>query len=356
MRVVFRADASRWIGAGHVSRCLALADELAGHGAAVEFLCRDLPGHGGRSLGRSGHGVRWLPPVPDSGITGVDAQEVDAGACATLLHGDAPVDWLVVDHYGLDARWERMMVPYARHLMVIDDLANRDHDCDLLLDHNFLAGYEQRYATRVPSRCRLLLGPRYALFRPEFDAVRGHGTPASPPPWRLLVSFGGSDPSGETEKALHGLMGLVRPDLAIDVIVGEQNPRHEAILTLAACLPGAVVHVQPGNMAEIVAAAHLAIGACGVSALERCYLGVPQLVIVVVDNQVAAAAALTEAGAVVSLDASEEMDAGDIAAAVAGLLAHPERRAGIAAGCRALFPLQAPPGRRLIAETMRALS
>ncbi len=355
MRVVFRADASNLIGAGHVSRCLALADELAGHGASVEFLCRDLPGHGGMSLARSGHGVHWLPPVPETGDAAGGAQEEDARACAGLLDGNAPADWLIVDHYGLDSHWERAMAPHARHLMVIDDLANRDHDCDLLLDHNFVAGYEQRYAARVPSRCRLLLGPRHALFRPEFDAVRGHRTPALPPPWRLLVSFGGSDPTGETEKTLHGLMRLARPDLAIDVIVGEQNPRREAIRALAAGLPGAVVHVQPGNMAEIVAAAHLAIGACGVSALERCYLGVPQLVIVVADNQVASAAALAQAGVVVSLRASEEVDAGNIAAAVAELLDHPERLAGITAGCRALFPMSAPPGRRLIAETMLAM-
>jgi UDP-2,4-diacetamido-2,4,6-trideoxy-beta-L-altropyranose hydrolase len=356
MRVIFRADASSRIGAGHVSRCLALADELAGHGASVGFLCRDLPGHGGMSLARSGLGVRWLPPMPDSGNTAVDVQEEDARACATQLLGDAPADWLVVDHYGLDARWERAMAPYTRHLMVIDDLANRDHDCDILLDHNFVAGYGQRYAARVPTRCRLLLGPRYALFRPEFDAVRGHRAPPLPPPWRLLVSFGGSDPTGETEKALHGLMGLARRDLAIDVIVGEQNPRREGILALAAGLPGAVVHVQPGNMAEIVAAAHLAIGACGVSALERCYLGVPQLVIVVVDNQVASAAALAEAGVVVSLGASEDVEAHHIAATVADLLVQPERLAGMVAGCHALFPSDAPPGRQLITERMLAMT
>lgn len=356
MRVIFRADASSRIGAGHVSRCLALADELAGHGACVEFLCRDLPGHGGMSLARSGHGVRWLPPMPDWGDTAVDVQEEDARACTTLLRGEVPADWLIVDHYGLDVRWERMMASHARHLMVIDDLANRDHDCDILLDHNFVAGYAQRYAARVPSRCHLLLGPRHALFRPEFDAVRGHRAPPSSPPWRLLVSFGGSDPTGETEKTLHGLLGLARQDLAIDVIVGEQNTRLEAIRALAAGLPGAVVHVQPGNMAEIVVAAHLAIGACGVSALERCYLGVPQLVIVVVDNQVASAAALAEAGAVVSLGASEKVDARHIAAAVADLLGQPGRLAGITAGCRALFPMQAPPGRQLIAEAMLAMS
>lgn len=356
MRVVFRADASNHIGAGHVSRCLALADELAGHGASVGFLCRDLPGNAGISLERSGYGVDWLPPVPNSGHAAGDANEEDAKACSLMLDGEAQADWLIVDHYGLDARWERMMASHARHLMVIDDLANRDHDCDILLDHNFVAGYEQRYAARVPTRCCLLLGPRYALFRPEFDAVRARREPRTPPPRHLLVSFGGSDPTRETEKTLHALHALARPDLAIDVVVGEQNPHSEAIRALAARVPGAVVHVQPRNMAEIVAAADLAIGACGVSALERCYLGVPQLVIVVVDNQAASAAALAEIGAVVSLGATGEVDTSHIAAAFSGCLDHPERLAGIVAGCHALFPTDAPPGRQLIAERMLAMT
>lgn len=354
MRVVFRADASDRIGAGHVSRCLALADELAGRGASVRFLCRDLPGHAGMSLSRSGYRVDWLADVPDADQPG--GQEADARACAGMLDRAAPADWLIVDHYRLDAPWERAMRPYAGHVMAIDDLANRAHACDVLLDHNFVAGYEQRYAPHVPAHCLCLLGPRYALLRPEFDAARGHRKPPMAPPRRLLVSFGGSDPTGETEKTLEALLGLARPGLACDVIVGEQNPRGEAIRALAARVPGAVVHVQPRNLAEIVAAADLAIGACGVSALERCYLGVPQLVVVVVDNQAASALALAGIGAVVSLGHAQAVDAAAIAAALSGILDRPERLAGIVAGCRALFPVGAPPGRRLIVDRMLALA
>lgn len=354
MRVVFRADASERIGAGHVSRCLALAEELAGRGASVRFLCRDLPGHAGMSLARSGYRVDWLADLPEPDQPG--GQEADAGACAGFLAGATPADWLIVDHYRLGAPWEQAMRPHARHVMAIDDLANRAHACDVLLDHNFVAGYEQRYAAHVPANCLCLLGPRYVLLRPEFDVARAQRKPLVTPPRRLLVSFGGSDPTGETGKTLEALLSLGRPDLASDVIVGEQNPRCEAIRALAARVPGAVVHVQPNNMAEIVAAADLAIGACGVSALERCYLGVPQLVIVVVDNQEASALALAGIGAVVSLGQSQAVDVAAIAAGLSGILDHPERLAGIAAGCRALFPLQAPPGRRLIVDRMLALA
>lgn len=356
MRVVFRADASNRIGAGHVSRCQALADELAGRGASIRFLCRDLPGHAGSNLTREGYGVDWLSVLPESGDTGDNDQDEDAAACARYLDRDAPADWLIVDHYGLDARWERAMRTHVRRLLVIDDLADRPHECDLLLDHNFVANYEQRYAAHVPAHCQLLLGPRYALFRPEFDVARGYRNPRQAVSRRLLISFGGSDPTGETEKTLEALQRLARLDLVSDVIVGEQNPRQEDIRILAARVPGATVHVQPGNMAEIVVAADLAIGACGVSALERCYLGVRQLVIVVVDNQVASASALAEAGAIVSLGTSAEVDASRIAAALADVLDHPQRLAGIAAGCRALFPLQAPPGRQLIVDRMLAAS
>ena len=354
MRVVFRADASDRIGAGHISRCLALADELASRHASARFLCRDLPGHAGMSLARRGYQVDWLAAYPESGHG--SGQEADASACARFLDREEPPDWLILDHYHLDAPWERAMRPYARHLMVIDDLANRAHTCDVLLDHNFVADYEHRYAAYVPDHCLCLLGPRYALLRPEFDQARAHRSPLMVPPRRLLVSFGGSDPTGETEKALEGLLKLARPDLVSDVIVGEQNPRSEAIRTLAARVPGAVVHIQPRNMAEIVAAADLAIGACGVSALERCYLGVPQLIIAVVDNQVASALALGEIGAVVSLGRSREVNAAGIAAALSGVLDHPERLAGLVSACRKLFPSQEPPGRQLIVDRMMALA
>lgn len=354
MRAVFRADASNRIGAGHISRCLALADELAGRGVSVRFLCRDLPGHAGMSLSRSGYRLDWLPALPDSDHA--SGQEEDANASARFLDRKDPPDWLIVDHYCLDAPWEQAMRPYARHVMAIDDLANRAHACDVLLDHNFVADYEHRYAAYVPDHCLCLLGPRYALLRSEFDAARAHRSPLLATPRRLLVSFGGSDPTGETEKTLHALLKLARPDLVSDVIVGEQNPRSEAIRALAQRVPGAMVHLQPKNMAEVVAEADLAIGACGVSALERCYLGVPQLVIVVVDNQVASALALAEIGAVVSIGHSREVDADAIAAALSGVLDHPEWRARIVSGCQELFPAQAPPGRQLIVDRMLALA
>lgn len=353
MRAVFRVDASNHIGAGHISRCLALADELAGRGVTVRFLCRDLPGHAGMSLSRSGYQVDWLPAFPD--FNSVRGQEEDANASVRFLDKNDPADWLIVDHYCLDAPWERAMRPYVRHLMAIDDLANRAHACDVLLDHNFVADYEHRYMAYVPDHCLCLVGPRYALLRPEFDTARVQRKNRIASPRRLLVSFGGSDPTGETEKTLDALLLLSRSGLASDVIVGEQNPRSEAIHSLAARVPGAVVHVQPRNLAEIVATADLAIGACGVSALERCYIGVPQLVIVVVDNQVASALALAEIGAVVFLGYSQEVDAAAIAASLTGVLDHPERLAGIVAGCRQLFPLQAPPGRQLIVDRMLSL-
>src|SRR5690606_13678349 len=85
--------------------------------------------------------------------------------------GSRPPAWLVVDHYAIDARWHRHLRPACIHLLAIDDLADRNHDSDLLLDQNLGRGPVD-YQGLVPSRCTLLTGPKYALLRPQFRARR----------------------------------------------------------------------------------------------------------------------------------------------------------------------------------------
>lgn len=170
MRVLIRTDASVEIGSGHLMRCLTLADQLRSEDSAVAFACRDLPGGLFDLLQTHGYRYARLP----SATPGSNAQQDDAEAtleAAEKLFPDG-LDWLVVDHYGLDATWERMLRPHVRKLMVIDDLANRPHDCDLLLDQNYYRDLDRRYHGLVPEQCITLLGPTYVLLRPEFADAR----------------------------------------------------------------------------------------------------------------------------------------------------------------------------------------
>ncbi|MGI9204996.1 MAG: UDP-2,4-diacetamido-2,4,6-trideoxy-beta-L-altropyranose hydrolase, partial [Woeseiaceae bacterium] len=185
MNVVFRTDASFAIGAGHLFRCMALAEELVRRGATVLFVCRTLEGHLGDEVRRRGLAVEMLPaqasnPGSDANVDSgdhnlslevnwqKDAQETRDVVAAL---GKKP-EWLIVDHYGLDSRWEEQLYGVALRIMVIDDLANRDHNCDLLLDQNLYTDADSRYIDRLPSHCRQLLGPRFTLLRSEFKKRR----------------------------------------------------------------------------------------------------------------------------------------------------------------------------------------
>jgi UDP-2,4-diacetamido-2,4,6-trideoxy-beta-L-altropyranose hydrolase len=286
MKIAFRADASITIGTGHVMRCLTLADRLQEDGVSARFLCRPLDGHLGERITARGHDLAWLPVRESLARDAEDSLEA--------LADEAPWDWLVVDHYGLDAAWERVMRGAAKKVMAIDDLADRTHDCDLLLDQNLQE--PGRYSGLVPDACQILIGPRYALLRPQFAAARQGLRPREGKVKRLLVLFGGTDAGGATLKALAAIQLLGRPDLAVDVVVGQANPHRAAIEAACRALPGATLHCQVGDMASLMTAADLFVGAGGTSSWERCCLGLPALVISIADNQIAQSVALAEAG------------------------------------------------------------
>ncbi|MDO8343828.1 MAG: UDP-2,4-diacetamido-2,4,6-trideoxy-beta-L-altropyranose hydrolase, partial [Cellvibrio sp.] len=210
-------------------------------------------------------------------------QEQDAQATIQAL-SDQSWDSLVVDHYALDARWENALRGTARQIMVIDDIADRQHDCDVLLDQNFYADMQTRYAGKVPSHCQLLLGPRYALLRDEFRRFRDQVKPHTGADKRILVFFGGVDADNYTGIAIKALAELAVKELHVDVVIGAQHPRL-AEIEAACAVQGYVCHVQTSRMAELMVNADLAIGAGGSATWERCCLGLPALAFCTADNQ-----------------------------------------------------------------------
>jgi UDP-2,4-diacetamido-2,4,6-trideoxy-beta-L-altropyranose hydrolase len=287
MKAAFRVDSSVSIGTGHVMRCLVLANALKRSGAQALFVARDLPGHIGAQAVAAGHELALLPAAGE-----------DAGQTLAALRARGAWDWLVVDHYGLDEAWEHQLRRVARRVFVVDDLADRRHDCDLLLDAGTYASPGQRYAGLVPDGSVTLLGPKYALLRPEFVEARFRARPRDGRVARLLVSFGGTDPTRQTASALEGIRLAEPRPAAIDVVVGSSNPDAAGIARLCAQLPGAKLHVQPSNMGELMEAADLCIGAGGLAAWERCAIGLPSVVTMVAGNQRAALQYLAERGCV----------------------------------------------------------
>lgn len=293
MRVLFRADASTPMGTGHVMRCLALAQVLRDRGASCAFLSTEQPGHLLEHIRERGFEATALPA----------AAATDPARTLAALRGDT-VDWLVVDHYALDAPWERGLRPACRRLLAIDDLADRPHDCDLLLDQN-VGRSADAYRHLVPAACRVLAGPAHAVLRPEFAELRAASLARRPTAAarKLLVTLGGSDPQDMSSRVLDALAGCaLPPDFAITVVMGAKAPHLASVRAAASRLPWPTeVVVNASDMAQRMAQSDLAIGAAGTTALERCCLGLPSLVLILADNQRPGAVALAAAGAAVLL-------------------------------------------------------
>lgn len=317
MKVFFRTDASVTIGSGHLMRCLTLADELRKRGAEISFICREHPSSLNDLLEAKGYPVLRLDEptqayavrpgdVAHAAWLGVTWEHDAADTIAALR--EVKPDWLIVDHYAIDRRWEEEVRPHVGKMMVVDDLADRSHDCDLLLDQNLYQGMEKRYDGLVPETCQQLVGPKYALLRPEFTEARKGLRQRDGHVRRVLVFFGGVDPTNETEKALLALTGITDRKFRVDVVVGGGNPRKEQIKAICEAHGGFAFHCQIDNMAELMAAADLAIGAGGTATWERCAVGLPALVVAVAENQRELAVCGAEAGLFFYLGTADSVD------------------------------------------------
>lgn len=335
MRVAFRADASHDIGTGHVMRCLTLAEGLQGRGADIRFVSRHLPEGLEGMVKAMGFGFRRLAPGISVGPLGGLAhaswlgtsQEADARQTLQAL-SDQAWDWVVVDHYALDRQWETPLRQVARRILAIDDLADRPHDCDLLLDQNLYGDMDTRYAGKVPHQARLLLGPRYALLRQAFRDLRPAARPRQGPVGRILVFFGGVDAPNLTGRAIQALAALGHPGLQVDVVIGSQHPCRAEIA--AECLAlGYRCHVQTDRMADLMREADLALGASGSASWERCCLGLPACLVTMAENQVAIARGLDEAGAAIWLGDLETCTEAVLRRQLLGLFDQRERLAAV---------------------------
>lgn len=319
-RIVFRTDASIQIGTGHVMRCLTLADALRVRGAESLFICRPHMGHLLELIAQRGHHVIALPALPVTDSTpasdpahahwlGTDWAR-DAEDTRTALAAEPMADWLVVDHYALDQRWERALRPTCRHLMVMDDLADRPHACDLLLDPS-LGRTSADYAVLLPESATLLLGPQHALLRPEFAELRAESLArrTNPQLRHLLITMGGVDKDNATGRLLDALDACpLPPDLRITVVMGPHAPWLEHVQERAGRMHRPT-HILVGvrDMARLMTDADLAIGAAGGTSWERCCLGLPSIMLVLAENQYSVATPLQNAGAAIAAQGPTEV-------------------------------------------------
>lgn len=304
MIFVFRVDASVQMGTGHVMRCLTLATVLKKRGATCYFICRDLMGHLVEKIEKLGFYVSIIGNdrdketidyvLPDNiqplfhadwlGTT----QMQDAQDCIPILVNLKP-DWLIVDHYALDHHWQSSVAPYHDKLMVIDDLGDRVHIADLLLDQNYGATF-QKYQGKVPATCKLLTGSKFALLRPEFSQWRQYSLNRryeNNSVNSILVTLGGADPDNYTTQILKQLSEIyLHAETKVTVVMGVTAPHLATVKYQSSLMPvDTKVITDVSNMAELMSHADLAIGAAGATTWERCCLGLPTIQLVTAENQ-----------------------------------------------------------------------
>ena len=327
MNIVFRVDSSIQIGTGHAMRCLTLAKELRKK-ANVQFICRKHKGSLVKQIKSKGFVVYELNDAVlkknANELSIVDwlgtTQKQDVQDCAPILEKIKP-DWVIVDHYGIDKFWQNNLKKYYNKLLVIDDLANREHNCDLLLDQNFYKDKNLRYKKLVPSKCKTLLGPRYALLREEFlttsSNLRDKGLN------KILVYFGGSDIKNNTLKVLQAIKFCKQANISVDVVIGPDSPYKKDVLNFSLSMKNTICFDFVENMAEMMSNSDLYIGSAGTTTWERCCMGLPSIVIGIAENQIQPMKAMELAGMTFFLGSEESVNSADISMALDNILETP---------------------------------
>ena len=322
---VFRADASFEIGTGHVMRCLALSARMRDEGFDAIFICRELHGDLCRMIHENGFRVHRLREPRRA--NGSIRPDVDADMRATrafLRRLRSTPEWLIVDHYQLDVSWEQGLRPAVKKMMVIDDVPARKHACDILIDQNCYDEMRERYKSLVPSRCRMLLGPDFALLRPEFVAAREHARTRDGKVKRVMVFMGGSDPTKQTLKVLDAFRLLNWGELSFDILIGINNPHRSEIESMASVLPGSICHFNASNVSTLMAGADLYVGSPGIATWERCCVGLPSLIMTTHEAQVETAAYLHSRKISLYMGESLMLTAERIAASIRSAISNPE--------------------------------
>lgn len=290
MRVAIRVDAGPVIGGGHAMRCLTLADALVARGAKIIFVTAAMPEDLKRRIASCGHKLVTIRPSSEQQREGEYWHERPLSEVAQKLDAVESecvgnVDWLVVDHYLLDYRWHRAARSFCRHVLVVDDLANRALDCDVVLDQTF--GRESAdYRALVPDSATILSGAEYALLRPEFSRERPTALrrrSASREVRRILISLGTTDPNSITGTIVENVIAM--GPCSIDVVIGPQATSLPRLRALAGQDSRLTLHIGTKRMAELMRDADLAIGAPGTTTWERCCLGLPAIALVLAENQ-----------------------------------------------------------------------
>ncbi|WP_081859161.1 UDP-2,4-diacetamido-2,4,6-trideoxy-beta-L-altropyranose hydrolase [Desulfohalovibrio reitneri] len=337
-----RADAGPDIGAGHVMRCLALAQAWQARGGEAVFVGRIASD---RLAARIEYeGFAHMPHAPGS-------EAEDIRATLEMLDGAASgAAWLALDGYGFGPSWQDALRETPHRLLVLDDTASLEaYAADVVLNQNIFARQGDYPA---PPATLVLAGLRFALLREEFTALPCR--PAEPEAaTEILVTMGAGDPDNVTATVLEGL-ARAGSSLRVTVVAGPANPHRAELERMLAQGPlrGEVITAD-ADMADRMRRAHLCVSAAGSTCWELACVGAPSLLITVADNQRGIAAGLAEAGAALDLGGHADLTPERVAEALSPLLGDAAARTAMSSSARHLVDGK---GAERVAGLMAAMS
>ena len=313
MNIIFRVDASLQMGTGHVMRCLTLAQVLKDNGTDAEFICRKHEGDLIDKIRSSGFVVHELRVFEEIEFDNKLAhshwlgatQQQDGDDCINILKAEK-LDWLIVDHYALDEQWQKRLKPYYEKLMVIDDLADREHQCDLLLDQNLVVDMNSRYNHLVNNSCHRLLGPKFSLLQPIYGKLHGSANKRMLIK-RIIISFGGCDNHNLTELFIRALVNLNIVDIHVDVVLSKSSPNFKSVKNRVKGYLNIHLYSDLPSLAELMANSDLFIGASGATTWERLCLRLPSIVTTLAHNQEAVAHELHSKGLIHLIGSNQDV-------------------------------------------------
>ena len=285
-----RVDASPEIGIGHIMRCLTLAQELKNNFDKIIFLTRKDSGDFTETIMKNEFEVIFIPTNNDSDIIK-----------NIVTTNSENKNFLLIDHYDVDSNFESSLKNIFEKIFVIDDLANRKHDCDLLIDQNYYRDLNHRYEKLIQNDTITLLGSKYAIIRPEFRNINKKTIKKNSQIKKILVSFGGSDPTNECKKALDALCSIENNQFEIVAIVGIYNNKFEQLKKLYEKYSNIKIYRHVNDLSQLMLNSDLFIGAGGTTTWERFYMGLPSIVTIISDDQKESIEFLSDMGHVINL-------------------------------------------------------
>ena len=286
-----RVDSSPEIGIGHMMRCLTLAQELKNNFDKIIFLTQKDSGNFIGTIMKNEFEVIFIPTTNN-----------DPNIIKNLITAYSEnKNFLLIDHYDIGTNFESSLKNIFERIFVIDDLANRKHDCDLLIDQNYYRDLNQRYEKLIQNGTITLLGPKYAIIRPEFRKINKKTIKKNSQIKKILVSFGGSDPTNECKKVLDALCSIENSKFEIVVVAGIYNHKFEQLKKLYEKYSNIKIYRHVNDLSRLMLNSDLFIGAGGTTTWERFYMGLPSIVTIISDDQKESIEFLSDMGHVINL-------------------------------------------------------